>query len=59
MNDDHRTPDESDAETGPGKTVQDEMPDPEQMPGGKTGRQEGEGKPGPKDPGTTRDVTGA
>lgn len=59
MTDHEHTHEDSDAETAPGKTVQEEMPDPEQMPGGKTGRQEGEGKPGPKDPGTTRDVTGA
>ena len=59
MSDDDRTQDETNADTGPGETVQRDMPDPEEMPGGRTGRHEGEGKPGPKDPGTTRKVTDA
>jgi hypothetical protein len=59
MTDDERTQDQTNADTGAGEAVQETMPDPEEMPGGKTGRHEGEGKPGPKDPGTTRDVTGA
>ena len=52
--DEHR-----DDKTDPGEAVQDAMPEPEEQPGGTLGRDEGEGAPGPKDPGTTRWVTGA
>jgi hypothetical protein len=52
--DEHR-----DERTGPGEAVDKAMPEPEQQPGGTLGRDEGEGAPGPKDPGTTRKVTGA
>ena len=55
MTDDKRT----DADTQAGESVQEETPGPDQRPGGTLGRDEGEGKPGPADPGTTRDVTGA
>lgn len=45
--------------TSPGEAVEEAMPEPEEQPGGTLGRDEGEGAPGPKDSGTTRDVTGA
>ncbi len=59
MTDEDRTQDDAGPDTGAGDAVQDRVPDPEEMPGGRTGRHEGEGKPGPKDPGTTREATGA
>ncbi len=51
--------DRDDDRTGPGEAVDKAMPEPEEQPGGTLGRDEGEGAPGPKDPGTTREVTGA
>ena len=49
-----------DEHTGPGEAVEKNMPEPEEMPGGTLGRDDGdEGAPGPKDPGTTRRETGA
>ena len=47
------------ADTDPGQAVQEATPEPQEMPGGTLGRDEGEGAPGPKDPGTTRQVTDA
>jgi hypothetical protein len=59
MSDDERTRDDTSADTGVGETIEREMPDPDEMPGGRMGRHEGEGKPGSKDPGATREATGA
>jgi hypothetical protein len=51
--DEHR-----DERTKPGEAVEEAMPEPEEQPGGTLGRDEGEGAPGPADPGTTRRVAG-
>jgi hypothetical protein len=51
--------DERDETTSAGEAVQEAAPEPSERPGGTLGREEGEGAPGPKDPGTTRRVTGA